>query len=381
MVNMINSKLPDIGTTIFTTMSQLAVEHKALNLSQGFPDFDGPQYLKDRVCHYIQQGRNQYAPMSGVLELRQQIAAKTKLCYGREVDENLEVTVTSGATEALFAAIHALVQKGDEVVVFDPAYDSYNPAIRLAGGVPVHLELSDEFAIDFEQLRQAITKRTKLIIINSPHNPTGSVLNFEQMQRLENIVLEHGLYLISDEVYEHIIFDNEPHQSVNRFEALAERSFIISSFGKTFHTTGWKIGYCIAPKQLTEEFRKVHQYLTFCSTTPIQLGLADVLAQSPEHWQSLPKFYQQKRDYFRKALSNTSLKLLPCSGTYFQCVDYSKLSSKPDFEFAQLATEHLGIATIPISVFYQSKKQQSLVRLCFAKDETTLDAAAKCFNL
>lgn len=371
------SKLPDVGTTIFTTMSQLAVENKAINLSQGFPDFDGPDYLRQRVSHYIEQGLNQYAPMTGWPALRLQIAEKTRLCYGREVDADSEVTVTSGATEALFAAIHAVVKAGDEVIIFDPAYDSYDPAIRLAGATPVHIPLADDFSIDFEAFDKALSSKTSTVIINSPHNPCGTVLSETQMRQLAERVLAEKLYLISDEVYEHIIFDGEQHQSVNRFAELAERSFVISSFGKTFHTTGWKVGYCVAPSDLSVEFRKVHQYLTFCTVTPIQAALADMLAQHPEHWQTLPQFYQQKRDTLRSLLKDSAFELMPCSGTYFQLVNYRQVSDLPELEFAKWLTREVGVACIPISVFYQQAKNQHLARLCFAKNDETLKQAAE----
>ncbi len=374
---MFESKLPDVGTTIFTTMSQLAAEHNAINLSQGFPDFDGHNYLRQRVAHYINQGLNQYAPMSGLPALREQIAAKTQHCYGRRVDPDSEVTVTSGATEALFAAIHAVVRAGDEVIVFDPAYDSYDPAVQLAGGVPIHLPLNHAFSIDVEELEQAINSKTRLIIINSPHNPSGAALSEDTLRQIEQCAEKHDLYLISDEVYEHIIFDDELHQSVNRFESLASRSFIVSSFGKTFHTTGWKVGYCVAPANLTTEFRKVHQYLTFCTVTPIQAALADMLEKHPEQWQQLSSFYQGKRDHLRTQLTDSRFKLLPCQGTYFQLVDFSEISDKSEVEFAHWMTTEVGVASVPISVFYQPQKEQHLVRLCFAKNESTLTEAAK----
>ncbi|NVJ61395.1 MAG: aminotransferase class I/II-fold pyridoxal phosphate-dependent enzyme [Gammaproteobacteria bacterium] len=374
---MINSKLPDVGTTIFTSMSKLASETNAINLSQGFPDFQCHPYLKERVDHYVRNDLNQYAPMSGLPALCDQIARKTAQHYQRAIDSMSEVTVTSGATEALFAAINAVVNVGDEAIVFDPAYDSYDPAIRLAGGRAVHIPLNNKFEIDFQRLDESINSRTKLIIINSPHNPTGSVLTQEQMELLQQRVLKHNLILISDEVYEHIIFDGLQHQSVNLYPDLAERSFIISSFGKTLHTTGWKVGYCIAPQNLTVEFRKIHQYLTFCTSTPLQAAIADMLEVHPEAWQQLPEFYQQKRDHLRKALEPSRLELLDCSGTYFQLVNYSAVSKLSELEFAQWLTQHHGVAVIPISVFYSEEKQQSLARLCFAKNEETLTKSAE----
>jgi len=372
-----HSKLPDVGTTIFTKMSLMANQYNAINLSQGFPDFDGPRFLKQRVAHYINEGLNQYAPMSGLPKLREQIALKTEQCYGRWVDMDEEVTVTSGATEALFAAIHAVVKAGDEVIVFDPAYDSYDPAIRLAGATPVHVALSEDFSINFEALLAAITTKTSTIIINSPHNPCGSVLSQSEMHKLAELVTDQKLWLISDEVYEHIIFDGEEHQSVNRFQELAERSFIVSSFGKTFHTTGWKVGYCIAPAALTVEFRKVHQYLTFCTTTPMQAAIADMLEEHPEHWQELSGFYQEKRDFLRKHLEPSRFTLLPCAGTYFQLISYDGVKNKKEESFADWLTQKVGVACIPVSVFYHDKRDQHLARLCFAKNNDTLKLAAE----
>jgi methionine aminotransferase len=373
---MIKSKLPNLGTTIFTTMSQLAQECDAINLSQGFPDFDGPEFLRQRASYYIENGLNQYAPMTGWPALRQQIARKTQECYQREVDFEEEVTITSGATEALFAAIHAAVGEGDEVIILDPAYDSYDPAVRLAGAVPIHVALADDFSIDFDAFDRALSVRTRMVIINSPHNPSGSVLSDQQMQQLAQRVVAENLLLISDEVYEHIVFDQRRHASVNVYPELASRSFVISSFGKTFHTTGWKVGYCIAPPELTRELRKVHQYLTFCTVTPIQAALADMLAEHPEHWQQLPDFYQQKRDRLRELLMPGRLELLPCSGTYFQLVNYRQVSQLSELDFARWLTREVGVACIPISVFYQQPRDQFLARLCFAKNDETLSRAA-----
>jgi methionine aminotransferase len=372
----IRSKLPCVGTTIFTTMSQLAQQHDAINLSQGFPDFDGPAFLRQRVSFYIDQGLNQYAPMTGWPALRRQIAAKTAQCYQRDIDYESQVTVTSGATEALFAAIHSVVRAGDEVIVFDPAYDSYDPAIRLAGATPVHVPLADDFSLDFDAFDRALTSKTRAVIINSPHNPCGTVVTDHEMRQLAERIITENLILISDEVYEHIVFDKAQHLSVNCYSELAERSFVISSFGKTFHTTGWKVGYCIAPPALMTEFRKVHQYLTFCTVTPIQAALADMLEQHPEHWQQLPQFYQQKRDLLRQLLKPTRFQLLPCSGTYFQLVNYRDISQLSELDFAQWLTREAGVACIPISVFYQQPKNQYLARLCFAKNDETLRQAA-----
>jgi len=375
-----DTKLPKVGTTIFTEMSQLAAEHSAINLSQGFPDFDGPLALLDRVTYYLENGVNQYAPMSGVPSLRNAISVKTERLYQCKVSADTEVTVTSGATEALFAAIGAVVRPGDEVIVFDPAYDSYEPAIELNGGRAVHLALrSPDFAIDWPQVAEALTERTRMIIINSPHNPTGAVLSADDLDQLESLVKGTDLLLLSDEVYEHICFAGE-HQSLLRRPELAKRAFVVSSFGKTFHTTGWKVGYCIAPEQLTHEFRKLHQYLTFCTVHPIQLALADFLNDFPEHYLELPGFYQQKRDLFNQLMSASRFKYTPAQGTYFQLMDYSGITEQSDLsdvEFARWLTTEVGVAAIPVSVFYQTPPDQKLVRFCFAKDDATLQQAAE----
>ncbi len=371
------SKLPHIGTTIFTVMSQMANEHKAINLSQGFPDFDGPSALLNAVGAYIVKGMNQYAPMSGLPVLREQIAAKVQRIYGNPVSSD-EVTVTSGATEALFAAIAAVVRPGDEVIMFDPAYDSYDPAVELNGGVSIHLQLQPpQFAIDWAQVKATITPKTRLIILNSPHNPTGSVLITTDMQQLIELVRGTDILLLGDEVYEHIAFNGQQHQSLNRYPELYERSFVVSSFGKTYHTTGWKIGYCVAPLPLTAEFRKMHQYLTFATCTPMQLALADILRDEPEHADNLPQFYQKKRDLFCSLLSNSRFKLTPSAGTYFQVVDYSAISDLPDTAFCEWLTKEVGVAAIPVSVFCKVPPEMRLIRFCFAKGDETLQRAAE----
>lgn len=373
-----DTKLPQVGTTIFTRMSALAQAHQAINLSQGFPDFDGPEALLSRVDYYIRQGANQYAPMSGVPSLCAAIAAKVTRCYGRAVDAETEVTVTSGATEALFAAIAAVVRTGDEVVVFDPAYDSYAPAIVLNGGSAVHIPLQPPaFAIDWKQVRAAITPRTRMIIINTPHNPTGGTLNATDMAMLAELVADTDILILADEVYEHIVFDGAEHQSINRYPDLAARSFVVSSFGKTYHTTGWKVGYCVAPAPLTAELRKIHQYLTFSTCTPVQLALADYLNTDPNHDQALPAFYQAKRDRFNARMAESRFHFTAATGTYFQVMDYSAISDLPDTEFVLWLIEHAGVAAIPLSVFYQQPPEMRLVRFCFAKSETTLDQAAE----
>jgi methionine aminotransferase len=372
------SKLPAVGTTIFTVMSALAQEHGALNLSQGFPDFDGPPELLARVHHYLTGGRNQYAPMTGVPSLRAAVAGKVQALYGRTVDPDLEITVTSGATEALFCAIHAVVRPGDEVIVFDPAYDSYEPAVELAGGRCVHLPLAaPDYRVDWDAVRDAITPRTRLIIVNSPHNPTGSVFGPEDLDALEDVVRGTGVYLLADEVYEHIVFDGAAHQSLLRRPALAERAFVVSSFGKTYHVTGWKIGYCVAPPALTTEFRKVHQYVTFTSITPVQLALADFLEAHPEHHLGLPAFYQAKRDRFCSLLAGSRFRFAPAAGTYFQLLDYAAVSEEDDVTLSRRLTVERGIASIPVSVFYRQPPGDRMLRFCFAKDDATLVRAAE----
>ncbi|MCH2099340.1 MAG: pyridoxal phosphate-dependent aminotransferase [Pseudomonadales bacterium] len=372
------TKLPKVGTTIFSVMSALAQTHGALNLSQGFPDFDGPEALLDRVAFHLRDGRNQYPPMTGVPTLRAAIADKVRDLYGRAVDETDEVTVTSGATEALFCAIHAVVRPGDEVIVFDPAYDSYEPAVELAGGRCVHLQLrAPDFAVDWDAVRDSITPRTRMIIVNSPHNPTGSVFTSADLDALEALVEGTGIYLLADEVYEHIVFDGAAHQSLLLRDALAARAFVVSSFGKTYHVTGWKVGYCVAPPALSAEFRKVHQYVTFTTITPVQLALADFLAAHPEHHLQLPAFYQAKRDLLIELLAPSRLRLTPSSGTYFQLADYSAISDEVDVDFVRRLTVEHGVAAIPVSVFYDTPPQDRVLRLCFAKDDDTLRAAAE----
>jgi len=375
----IETKLPKVGTTIFTVMSQLAIEHKAVNLGQGFPDFDGPQALRDALAAAMNAGRNQYAPMTGLPALREQIARKTERLYGRKVNADTEVTVTSGATEALFAAIAAVVRGGDEVIVLDPCYDSYEPAIELNGGRAVHVPLDPrDFSPDWQRVKDAITPKTRMILINTPHNPCGSVFNAADLDTLATLTRGSEILVLSDEVYEHIVFDGAPHQSVLRHAELAERSFVVSSFGKTYHVTGWKVGYCIAPRALSAEFRKVHQYLTFCTFTPAQVAFAEILEKDPQHYLDLPAFYQAKRDHFRKLLACTKFKLLPVAGAYFQVVDYSRLSDRDDLAFCEWLIKEAGVAAIPISAFYETPPpEQRLIRFCFAKNDATLAQAAE----
>ena len=377
---MITSKLPNVGTTIFTTMSQLAAETGALNLSQGFPDFNGPQGLLDAVGKHIALGHNQYAPMTGLPVLRQQVAAKIARSYGATVNADTEVTITPGATEAIFCAIQAVIRSGDEVIVFDPSYDSYEPSVELAGGRCVHVQLSLQgFALDFEKLKAALSPRTRMIILNSPHNPTGALISRAELDQLAELIRDRDIYLVGDEVYEHLVFDGVSHVSVLAHEELYQRAFVVSSFGKTYHVTGWKTGYVVAPPALSAELRKVHQYVNFCGVTPLQYALADFMAEHPEHVEELPAFYQAKRDLFCDLLAPSRLSFTRVTGTYFQLVDYSQI--RPDLDDVAMSlwmTREHGVATIPVSVFYQHPPQgQRLVRLCFAKREETLRHAAQ----
>ncbi|MGF6152188.1 pyridoxal phosphate-dependent aminotransferase [Pseudomonas fluorescens] len=377
---MITSKLPNIGITIFTQMSQLAAQTGAINLSQGFPDFDAPQALCDAVGRHIANGHNQYSPMTGLPALRQQVAAKIARCYGVNVNADTEVTITPGATQAIFCAIAAVIHSGDEVIVFDPAYDSYEPSVALAGGRCVHVPLEGkDFAIDFQKLGEALSPRTRMIILNSPHNPSGALISRAELDQLAALIRDRDIYLISDEVYEHLVFDGVAHASVLAHEELYRRAFVVSSFGKTYHVTGWKTGYVVAPPALTEELRKVHQYVSFCGVTPLQYALADFMAEHPEHVEELPGFYQAKRDLFCDLLAPSRFSFTKATGTYFQLVDYSQI--RPDLndvEMAKWMTREHGVAAIPISVFYQNPlPEQRLVRLCFAKREETLRQAAE----
>ena len=372
------SKLPGVGTTIFTVMSRLAEDCGAINLSQGFPDFQPPGELLELVSHHLKAGRNQYPPMIGVASLRGVIAAKLASLYGVQTDPDTEITVTSGATEALFCAIHAIVRAGEEVIVFDPAYDSYDPAIRLAGGIPVHIPLlAPGFEPDWERIRSSLNQRTRLVIVNTPHNPTGAVLTEEDLGRLADLIAPYRTYVLSDEVYEHIVFDGRRHASVLANEALAARSFAVFSFGKTYHATGWKVGYCAAPAALTAEFRRVHQFNTFTTTTPLQYALADYLAQCPGHHLGLPDFYQQKRDLFLQLMELSRFRLTPSPGTYFQLADYSGVSDLPDAKFARWLTKEHGVAVIPVSAFYEDPPKTRFIRFCFAKEPATLTEAAE----
>ncbi|WP_234734692.1 methionine aminotransferase [Tellurirhabdus bombi] len=370
--NPLVSKLPWVGTTIFTVMSKLATETNAINLSQGFPGFDCSPDLTALVEKYLRKGFNQYAPMTGVAALREALAQKTEELYGLIYHPETEVTVTSGATEALFAAISTVVRPGDEVIVFEPAYDSYVPAIALNGGVPVYVTLTPPtYAIDWLAVQQKITDKTRLIIINTPHNPTGYVWTAHDIAQLAALVKDRDIWVVSDEVYEHILFDGRAHQSLPMHPVLRERTFVCGSFGKTFHVTGWKVGYCLAPKDLSAEFRKIHQYLTFSTVTPIQHALADYL-RSPEHYLSLPNFYERKRDLFLESIRSSRFQFQPTEGSFFQTVDYQTITDEPDHELAIRLTREIGVASIPVSVFYQQKNDYKRLRFCFAKDDETL---------
>ncbi|MCB9295733.1 MAG: methionine aminotransferase [Lewinellaceae bacterium] len=371
------SKLPHVGTTIFTVMSALANEHGAINLSQGFPNFPSSERLSDLVCQYMKKGHNQYAPMAGVPILRERLAEKAERLYGKTINPATEITITAGATQALFTAITAFVSPGDEVILIEPAYDSYGPSIEVNGGIPVPYELhAPDYRVDWEQLGDLMTSRTRMIVINTPHNPTGTVLKAEDIQALEKLTAGTGILVLSDEVYEHLIYDGQPHQSVLRFPGLWERCLATYSFGKTFHNTGWKIGYCLAPAHLMAEFRKVHQFNVFCVNTPVQYALADYLAD-PETYLSLNDFYQQKRDFFLDAMQGSRLRPLRCEGTYFYLFDYSAISDEPDTEFAKRMTIEWGVAAIPVSVFYSNNSTDKVIRLCFAKTEETLEQAGE----
>jgi len=377
MLSRIQSRLPEVGTTIFTIMSKMAAEEGAINLSQGFPDFPVDKKLIDLIYRYMTEGNNQYAPMAGVPALRNTIAEVIFKTYSRRVDPETEITVTAGGTEAIFSAIAGLVHKGDEVIVFDPAYDSYDPAIRLNGGVPVHINLRyPEFSIDWDEVKSKITSRTRLIMINTPQNPSGSVLSMADLNTLQSLAIEHDLMVLSDEVYERIIFDGIQHQSVLRYPELAKRSMAVFSFGKTFHATGWKVGYVVAPSMMTAEIRKAHQFITFSVNTPVQLALAEYM-KTPNHYLNLGSFYQQKRDYFLQGIKGSSFEPLACQGSYFQSLSYTGISNLPDREMAEELTKRHKVASIPVSAFYQDKTDNKILRFCFAKSEQTLDRAVK----
>jgi methionine aminotransferase len=373
----IASKLPNVGTTIFTVMSQLAQEHDAINLSQGFPDFDCSKELRDLVTKYVNAGLNQYAPMAGIPRLRERIAEKVESLYGVKYDPEHEVTVTPGATYAIFTALATMVRPGDEVILFEPAYDSYAPSIEVNGGVPVYVQLRyPDYSIDWNEVQRAITPKTRAIVINTPNNPTASVLSGEDLRMLESILRGTGIVVVSDEVYEHIVFDGHRHLSVARFPGLAERSFVVSSFGKTYHVTGWKMGYVLAPKELMSEFRKVHQYNVFVTNHPLQHALAEFM-ENPDAYLSLAAFYQKKRDFFLKGLQGSRFKPLPSRGTFFQNLAYDAISDEKDTDLAVRLTKEKRVASIPVSVFYRRPPPHKVLRFCFAKSEETLARGAE----
>ena len=373
----LTTKLPSVGTTIFTVMSSLATECKAINLSQGFPNFPASEELISLVNKYMKMGYNQYAPMMGVKELRETISEKTTNLYNVNYHPDSEITITSGGTEALFAAISAVVKTGDEAIVFEPAYDSYIPAIELNGGIPVYITLKyPDYKIDWNEVKNKISKKTKLIIVNTPHNPTGSILNETDLKELIDIVQNSNIFLISDEVYEHIIFEGQKHHSLMTSPELQQRSFIIGSFGKTFHVTGWKTGFCLAPKELTTEFRKIHQFLTFSTFTPLQYALAEFL-KNPANYNSVPSFYEKKRNTFLESVKNSRFTFKPSKGSYFQNLCYSDISNEYDYDLALRLTKEIGVASIPLSVFFHDKKDEKILRFCFAKDDETLFRAGE----
>jgi len=372
----ISSKLPNVGTTIFTVMSQLAAEQNALNLSQGFPDFPVSEELISLINQNMKSGFNQYAPMQGYIGLREEIANKTYNMYGRVYDPETEITVTAGGTQAIYTAITAFLREGDEVIVFTPAYDCYVPAIELSGASPMYIELhAPDFTIDWQEVKKLINHHTKMIIINSPQNPSGTVWSEQDMKELDSITHDSDIMILSDEVYQHIIFDGQEHQSIARFPNLADRSFLVGSFGKTFHATGWKIGYAMGPKRMMAEFNKVHQFVTFAVNHPVQRAIAEFL-KNEENYIHISEMYQKKRDLFVDALSGSRFKVKPAAGTYFQLLDYSNITDEADTEFARRLTIENKIASIPVSVFYKNESPDKVLRFCFAKqDETLLKAA------
>jgi len=372
---LINSKLPTVGTTIFSVMSKLAQDHQAINLSQGFPDYPTDSKLIDFVAAAMKDGYNQYAPMPGLLELRTLIADKTKKIYNADYDPETEITITAGGTQAIFTALTAVINPGDEVIIFEPAYDCYSPTVKLLGGLVKPFELhGPDYKIDWEMVKKLFTANTRMIILNSPQNPTGSILSKEDIDALIKLTKNTDILILSDEVYEHIIFDGEKHQSVALYPELQERSFIVASFGKLLHTTGWKLGYCLAPAKLTAEFRKIHQFNVFSVNTPMQMGIANYLKNEPVY-ENISSYFQEKRDLFRGLLSKTKFKLLPCKGSYFQCVSYDGISDEKDTDFAKRLITDFGVASIPVSAFYTKSNDAKILRFCFAKKEDTLHNA------
>lgn len=373
----IKSKLPKVGTTIFTTMTALANNHKAINLSQGFPGFEVDNKLKTLVTQYINTNNNQYAPMAGVLKLRERIAEKIENLYSTNYNAETEITITAGGTMALYSAISAVVNEGDEVVIFTPAYDSYTPAVQLNGGIPIYIPLkAPDFSIPWDMVKKFINHRTRLIILNNPHNPTGATLSEDDVKQLQHILQGTEIMVLGDEVYEHLVFDGKQHESICRYPALAERSFVVFSFGKTYNATGWKVGYCVAPEALMNEFRKVHQYQTFSVNTPIQLALADYM-EDDSVYLKLAAFYEEKRNFFLKQLAGSKFDITPTQGTYFQLLGYQNISEEKDIDLAIRLTKEFGVASIPVSVFYHKPFDSKYLRCCFAKENDTLQKAAE----
>ena len=369
--------MPKTGTTIFTVMSGLANEHDAINLSQGFPDFLCDEKLISLVEQFMRKGLNQYAPMPGILSLREMIAEKTEQLYQSKYNPETEITITPGGTEAIYAAITSVIHEGDEVIVFEPAYDCYAPAIELNRGVPIYVELNPpDYKIDWNAVKKLVSQRTKMIMINSPHNPTGAVLNANDIRQLQRITQNSDIIILSDEVYEHIIFDGLQHHSILKYPKLAERAFVIFSFGKTYHNTGWKMGYCLAPAELMKEFRKAHQFIVFSANTPIQHAFAEMM-KDPSYYFGLSEFYQKKRDYFIRLIEEVPFTVTPASGSYFQCVGYENIAEVKDYDFAIRITKEFGVASIPVSSFYHHGMDYKMLRFCFAKEDSTLEKAAE----
>lgn len=373
----INSKLPTVGTTIFTVMSKLAADHQAINLSQGFPDYETNEQLIAEISQAMKSGFNQYAPMAGLVSLRELISEKIENLYGTKYHPETEITITAGGTQAIFTAINTFITAGDEVIIFEPAYDCYAPTIKLLGGLVKPFELqAPDYKIDWEMVKKLFSANTKMIIINTPHNPTGSILRKQDIEALIKLTKDTDILILSDEVYEHIIFDGEQHQSVALYPELAERSLIVASFGKLLHATGWKVGYCLAPEKLMSEFRKIHQFNVFSVNTPMQAGIANYL-KSSNVYQEIPVFFQKKRDYFQELLKQTKFELLPCKGSYFQCVSFANISEEKDTDFAKRLVSNFGVAAIPVSAFYTQKIDNKVIRFCFAKEDSTLEKAVE----
>ena len=371
----VESRLPDVGTSIFTVMSRMALDHGAINLSQGFPDFPIDRKIIELVHRFMLEDQNQYAPMPGTPALRAVISDVIKRSFHTQADPETDITITSGATEAIYAVFAAFITPGDEVIVFDPSYDSYNPSIRLNGGIPVHINLQfPDFSVDWDHVKSKITNRTRMIVVNTPHNPSGTILCEHDLKELESIALKHNILILSDEAYERLIFDGNIHQSVLRYPGLASQSLAVFSFGKTFHATGWKIGYVVGPPYLMREVRKTHQFVVFSVNTPIQLAFAEYM-KVPEHYESLGAFYQNKRDFFLAQMKGSSFEPLSCHGSYFQIMSYKNISAKGEVEMAEELTKKFKVAAIPVSVFYQDKSDHNILRFCFAKREETLEKA------